>query len=559
MRRENGAQPAPPAAWQVRTRSDFATALLHWVIVALFLVNLVTGLRIASDALDASWSIALDTVLPQGEVYVWHIWSAWALAAACLAYIIFILSARLSARVALDASRLRALSSHDRRTRWQSINVIIYWLAFLLVAAATVSGSLMYFDLAPDYQAIMTSLHRAFAWTLFAYIFLHVIAQWAMAGWRGLLKILTPRLAYVTSAIIAFSAAGAFAAGIFTIDKMTLQSMVMAKTAEPPRLDGEVDDAAWQTAGVVVVETHKGANLEDGTIPVRVRGVHDGENAYLLFEWPDPTRSQKHLPLQKTPDGWRVVQTDFARADEDTYYEDKFAVMLSRDSRLAALHTSHMGQRPLAGSPGPKGGRGLHYTTDGSVVDVWHWKSVRVGPLGQIDDNYFGPPMAPPETAGKRYTGGYNKDPKTGGGFTMNWEKFDTGIVQPRWLPRSPEVLAGRMGPISLDPGTSDEGLWWLPRSLMVEASPEVDAQFPVGTVMPSVIIEQPFEGDRGNTLAVAQWQGGWWRMEVKRALESDTEYDVTIGDGTYLWVSVFDHTQTRHSFHLRPVRVELR
>ena len=140
MEHKQAPGPASPATWQVRTRSDFATALLHWIIVGLFLLSLVTGLRIASDALDASWSLALDAVLPQGEVYVLHIWSAWGLAASCIAYVIFLLSARLGARVVLDSSRIRALSSHDRRTRWQSINVIVYWAAFLLVGAATVTG-----------------------------------------------------------------------------------------------------------------------------------------------------------------------------------------------------------------------------------------------------------------------------------------------------------------------------------------------------------------------------------------------------------------------------------
>src|SRR3546814_7434930 len=70
----------------------------------------------------------------------------------------------------------------------------------------------------------------------------------------------------------------------------------------------------------------------------------------------------------------------------------------------------------------------------------------------------------------------------------MNWDKFDEGTVQPRWLPRSPAVLQERMGTIDLDPAASDEGLWWLPRALMVEATPELDALFPVGTVMPSEI-----------------------------------------------------------------------
>jgi hypothetical protein len=45
----------------------------------------------------------------------------------------------------------------------------------------------------------------------------------------------------------------------------------------------------------------------------------------------------------------------------------------------------------------------------------------------------------------------------------------------------------------------------------------------------------------------------------VRRELETGSRFDVAIADGTYLWVAVFDHTQTRHSQHLHPVRIELR
>src|SRR3546814_19481172 len=69
-----------------------------------------------------------------------------------------------------------------------------------------------------------------------------------MAGWRGLLKILTPRLAYVAAAGVALSAAGAFAAGIFVLDQGTLKALEPAKTDAPPRLDGKADAEAWRAA-----------------------------------------------------------------------------------------------------------------------------------------------------------------------------------------------------------------------------------------------------------------------------------------------------------------------
>ncbi len=90
-------------------------------------------------------------------------------------------------------------------------------------------------------------------------------------------------------------------------------------------------------------------------------------------------------------------------------------------SPVAAGNTSRLGPKPLADKPGPSNGLGLHVATDGSLADVWHWKSVRSGSIDQFDDNYFGAPM---EAKPGRYTGGYTQDPKTGGGFEQNFDRI---------------------------------------------------------------------------------------------------------------------------------------
>src|SRR3546814_8148564 len=123
------------------------------------------------------------------------------------------------------------------------------------------SSDLLYFNLVPLPQETLLTLHRVLAWSLVAYVVLHIAAQWAMAGWRGLLKILTPRLAYVAAAGVALSAAGAFAAGIFVLDQGTLQALELAKTDAPPRLDGKADDEAWRAATAATVEDRKSTRL----------------------------------------------------------------------------------------------------------------------------------------------------------------------------------------------------------------------------------------------------------------------------------------------------------
>src|SRR3546814_20609735 len=98
--------------------------------------------------------------------------------------------------------------------------------------------------------------------------------------------------------------------------------------------------------------------------------------------------------------------------------------MLSRDSHLAALNTSHLGPQPLDGRPGGPNERGLHYTTDGSLVDAWHWKSVRTGPLEQFDDDHFEPPLAPPDNPPPRTTPGHTQEPTTAGRTPINWAMY---------------------------------------------------------------------------------------------------------------------------------------
>ena len=114
------------------------------------------------------------------------------------------------------------------------------------------------------------------------------------------------------------------------------------------------------------------------------------------------------------------------------------------------------------------------------------------------------------------------------------------------------------MGDVDLDPNVSDHGEWSLPITLTEPYSAELDARYPVGVLIPSVIIDGPFEGDRGDVKAVARWFGGTWHLEVSRKLDTGSQYDVPLTGETYLWVAAFNHSQTRHSWHLHPLKIRL-
>ena len=231
-----------------RRRIDAPTVVFHWVVALLLLVSLATGVRIAADAQDAVWSRAVAALAPQGEVVMWHIRSACALIAAAAGYVVFLMRARLVRRVALDARRMRGLRSPSRWRRWQSINVLIYWLAFVLVLAAAGTGTLMYAGSTVVSQPAVAALHRGIAWGLIGYVGLHVAGQMLMAGWRGLLTIVSPRLAHGIAAGVSLVAVGAVATALAFVDGAMICPLVVVRVTDPPRLDGDPGDAVWQTA-----------------------------------------------------------------------------------------------------------------------------------------------------------------------------------------------------------------------------------------------------------------------------------------------------------------------
>jgi hypothetical protein len=536
-----------------RPRGDWLTILLHWGMVGALLLSVSTGWRIASQA-DSNpvWRWA-DALILQGNVMHWHFVSATGLSALVASYVVFLLRAGLGGRLRL---RLAALASPDRATRWGAINKLVYWLVFAMLAGMASTGLLLYFapGLLPSEPLVL--VHRWLSWGFVAYIALHVLAQLMLGGIRQLLKIVTPRLAYGTAAVVALLTGTAMAAVAYVTDSARIQTLTLAKALTLPVLDGEPDDAAWQQAQELSVHTNRGFGLNGGEVDVKVRALHDGTDAYFLFRWQDATRSQKHIPLMKTADGWKLLQTNYFNNDENDYYEDKFAVMIAR-SPVAGGNTAHLGSQPLADKPGPSNGMGLHYTDDGSLADVWHWKSVRSGPLNQFDDNYFGAPME--AKPGKRYTGGYTQDPKTGGGFDQNFEKIkDSKWVSVKFLPKDLAAQQARLGKFDPDPTVGDSGEFAMNKQDAVPYSAELDAQIPVGTVIPSVVFDVPFAGDRGDVAAFATWKDGWWRLEAKRRLDTASKFDQPLAHGSFMWFAVFDHNQARHTRHVHPLKLSL-
>jgi hypothetical protein len=91
-----------------------------------------------------------------------------------------------------------------------------------------------------------------------------------------------------------------------------------------------------------------------------------------------------------------------------------------------------------------------------------------------------------------------------------------------------------------------------------VPYSANADAHLPIGTVIPGVIVNGEFSGDRADIRCAARWASGHWALEVARRLDTGSEYDVPIQSGVFMRVAAFDHSQIRHTRHVRPIRLEV-
>jgi Ethylbenzene dehydrogenase/Prokaryotic cytochrome b561 len=554
-----------------KPRTDFGTILLHWVVASAMITSLVTGLRISADAPKAVVSKALSPVLPQGEIWSVHFVASIVLFFGATAYVAYLVLGGLTGRVALRKLRVLSISRAPHRALWGAVNVGIHWLLYGLVLALTVTGIALYLG----YGGWFVAIHAACALATLFYTVAHVLAHFAFGGWQQLLRVFRPsRLSRPpTSAkrplLIASLIGLPVAFGIAGLEFGTRDRLDVPFVSAPPILDGVLDEPTWSRVHPVVVHTMQGANLGGtGQSRVEVRAVRDAKRIYFAFRWEDPTRSLTRLPLRKEKDGWHLVGEDAGSADVVDFYEDKFAVIFSRSDAFGADGATHLGPRPARNHPSSLNERGLHYT-EGHLIDMWQWKSSRGGLLGYMDDQFIGPLRdATPDEAAKRarYQGGYFNDAGPAlyqYNFPFEGPGGYKGPIRPKVLPKDIAAMTAALGRFNVenpDQSIDADARWWMTEAEVVPYSQEVDDTIPVGTVMPAVLIKDGFAGDRAHVRAGAKWQDGVWTLEASRELatSSPTDLDFEIGRDLFMWVAVFDHTQTRHTRHMRPVGLHL-
>jgi cytochrome b subunit of formate dehydrogenase len=607
-------------------KTDFGTVLLHWTLVAMLVVTVGTGLRIAMDSTsELHWLRRFDAILPQDIVWTAHIPVGTALFALCLSYVAYIVDAGLFRRIKPDIGRIKGLVG-TAKARYAAINILLLWSLFLAMLTQLVTGAMLYMGLG----GFAAHAHLFATWVILAYVPCHVSIHFLIGGKSQLLRIFNPTKLppppepfdpYELIAAKAFAngqshtaepddprkkasraaktikpddkpgrnkphARGAmlhahplpaaiggglgFLLFLLSLDTVTRDTLRMPEIAssDRPVIDGDVSDPVWLNVEPITVSTSQGANLDGASASiVEIRGVHDGTNAYLSFVWSDPTRSLKHVPLIKTENGWRVLEEGFDRDDATAYFEDKLAVLIvSKYALIPGDRTFHAGAKPIGDKPTSFSGRGLHYTTDGGYADMWQWHASSGGLLGWVDDDHIGPPAEPDgeQRSGRdAYKGGFAPDPGNAF-FSYNFETRGPGGYQqsitPKRLPKDWRKTQTDLGTVDPNPDHGDpaEAIWWLTETDTVPYSAEQDARIPRGTIIPGIVIAGKYSGDRADVRGAARWASGRWSLEVMRKLNTGSKFDTPIVTGSYMRVAVFDHTQSRHTRHIRPIRLEV-
>ncbi len=310
-------------------------------------------------------------------------------------------------------------------------------------------------------------------------------------------------------------------------------ALVSVPVDAAPELDGEVD-ALWADAPQIDFTVSGGANT--GEHDVTVKSVYSGDMVYFLVNYTDPTLSLQRSPWVLQEDGsWaKLLNPDDGtkHGANNTYYEDKMAIIWNINSNPTAgfeqqgcFVLCHAGENSDTKAFGNK------YTpNEGEIVDMWHWKSVRTWPVGQIDDQY----TDSGRWAEDRENAGRHGDPKDGGGYVNNQTE-------------------DKSGPAFMQPdGGAKDGIG----AILASEAVAIDASlFQPGDMVPGIVTE-PFTGDRADILAEAKYADGAWTVELSRKLVTGSQYDVQFDDMAakyFFGLAVFDNAQVMHSWEQAP------
>ena len=138
------------------------------------------------------------------------------------------------------------------------------------------------------------------------------------------------------------------------------------------------------------------------------------------------------------------------------------------------------------------------------------------------------------------------------------------GVIGIKFLPKNLEITKKLMGGVisGAEYSVGENQQYWMYAEETIPYSSEEDAKIPVGTVIPGVVLKNrgEYTGERGAIHVVTKWADGHWTLVASRNLKkaSSIDQDMSPGASMNMYVAVYDHTQTRHTRHQRPVHLKI-
>jgi len=316
--------------------------------------------------------------------------------------------------------------------------------------------------------------------------------------------------------------------GIFTrfpsfhSDSSVLSALKITETVSEAR---QIDSLPWADAEQMDVKLVNGVGFDFGVTDMSLKALYNDAYIFMKIQWKDNVYNRTYRPWIKTNTGW--MQLNPGGSDEQIYNEDKVAIMFPINNdiefqRYGCAVYCHNNK---------KFARGYHWTANDNPIDVWHWKSVRMDLMGNIDDKYWlgGPDLALNEAR--------HGDPGKSG-YANN---LVTGISHPMMLPASIDAII--MGALQ--------------QSKAVIFTRTAEAKFPEGSVVPGAVVYQP-EGDRADIKCYSTYENSKWTLRIMRKLNTGSAYDVVFEPGQKydFALAAFDHNAMRHSYNHQVYRL---
>jgi hypothetical protein len=332
-------------------------------------------------------------------------------------------------------------------------------------------------------------------------------------------------LALGAASLAAFAVAGAQAPA---------NTLVVAKAAAAPALDGNANDPAWAAAAPLTVKLSGGANFAKGDTTATLKAVTAGDMIYFLIQYADPTESKRRGPYVKQPDGsWSKLKDPADKGgDDNVYYEDKWSIIWNINDSIGGFNQNGCAVFCHVGEGKPFGNK---YTAkEGEYGDMWHMKGSRNGVVGQVDDQFVDwtryDPKASPNAGRKGDPGG------------PEYKGFGLVGGKPEFMNK--DGKAANAG-----------GTYYIKDGDQVAFD---DSKFKPGDEVASyVVFKAP--GDRGDVQVAYRWQDGMYTYEVARKLATGSKYDVQFDDRnkTYSFgFAAFDNAQVRHAMNFDALKL---